>query len=146
MTINATLTVSTYNQPLRLNNTGAPSITYGHIEFSGRTLSDIILLTRIPSGSTVVDWQIRGTSGETASVFKLGIKGGGTETTFGTMTFAGAAAVNFRNINNRPIRVSASDTDAQAGVDVYLTVSSGSWTTSISFDFTFWHVRDGVVT
>ncbi len=146
MTINATLTVTTYNQPMRLNNTGAPSVTYGHIEFAARTLSDIILLTRIPSGATVVDWQIRGTANETASVFKLGIKGGGTETTFGTMTFAGNAPVNFRNINNRPIRVSASDTDAQAGVDVYLTVSSGSWTASISFDFTFWYVRDGVVT
>lgn len=146
MALNATLTVTTYNQTLRLNANGAPNYITGHLAMSGRTLSDIILLARVPSGSTIVDWHIRGTSGETASVFKLGIRGGGTETSFGTMTFAGAAAVNFRYINGRPIRVSASDTDAAAGVDIYMTVSSATWTTSISFDFTFVYVRDGNIT
>lgn len=149
MSINATLTVSTYNQTLRLNNNGAPNFIYGSFATSGRTLSDIILLARVPSGVTVCDWYLRGTSGETIATAKLGIKGGGTETSFGTLTFSTGAVCLHRAPGLiaavKPIRVSASDTDAQAGVDIYMTVSAGTWTTSTSFDFGFWYFRDGNV-
>lgn len=138
-----TLTTSVYaNPPMRLHH-AAQNWVHGSYVASGRTLSDIILLAKIPNGVSVVDYYIKGTSGETASIFKLGIKGTGTETTFGTGTFSTGATVTYRPMTGIPFSVSLSDTDAQAGCDIYMTVSSGSWTTSVSFDFGFAYVAKG---
>lgn len=143
-----TITCTTYNQPMRLNASGAANKVYGHMETSGRTLSDIVLLCRIPNGATITDWWFRGTSGETASIFKLGITGSGTETTFGTNTLSVAGPVTKQMRVDKPVpfTVSMSDTDAQLGATVYMTISSGTWTTSTSWDFMFEYVRAGLIT
>jgi hypothetical protein len=156
-----TVTTTVYNQSPRAVHVGL-NYAVGSYVASGRTLSDIILLCRIPNGATIVDFDVAGTSGETVSVFKLGIKsagtpaalgggtaGAGTETTFGTGSFSTGAKVHFKYgvhpnaLNGAPYRVSISDTDAQAGADVYMTLSVGSWTTSVSFDFMFAYVMPG---
>ncbi len=152
MAINATLTSTAYMPQPRANALGS-NFVGGKMEISGRTLSDIILLACIPNRYTVVDYFLRGSSAETVAVFKLGIKsagtataqgGAGTETTFGTGSFSSTGAVNYRPMTGLPYTVSISDTDAQAGADVYMTVSSGSWTTTVSMGYGFWYYGPGV--
>lgn len=152
MPISATLTCTTYTQSIKLNNNGAPTFVYGHLDTAAHTLSDIILLCRLPSGCTVIDYYLRGSTGETAAVVRMGATGGGSATTFFTsVTLSTNSATLGRRAYDSlstytPTRFSISDTDAQAGVDVYMTCQAGTFTTSFSFDFGFWYVRDGVVT
>lgn len=148
----STLTCTTWLQPIKQNNNGAPSFIYGHVDTGARTLSDIILLGRIPSGATVLDYFLRGSTGETAAVIRMGADGGGTATTFITShTLSVNAATNGYRAYGAlstytPTRFSRSDSDAQDGVNIYATLQAGTFTTSFSFDFGIWYVRDGVVT
>jgi len=150
----ATFTATTFNLEPRLNVHG-PTFTYGTIVTSTRTLSDIGFLLRVPNKATVLDWWMRGSTTETASVFKLGItgagrngSGAGSETTFGTRTFSVNADPTMLHgmtlgagVNHC---VSLSDTDAQRGATVYMTISAGTWTTSVSIDFMFAWLIDGL--
>lgn len=139
----ATFTCSTWLLGVGPLSTGGSNRIHGHLELAARTLSDIGFLCKIPNQSVVVDYYVRGTSGETLSSFKLGIDHGGTETTFGTGSLSVGAVVVYRPMTGIPYLVSISDTDAQGGATVYMTVSAGSWTTSISLDFMFQYVRRG---
>lgn len=133
----STVTSTVYGTMPRLTDIGT-EVVQGKFTTSGRTLSDIIFLAKVPNHVTIIGWDLQGISAETASTFKLGITGGGTESTFGTFTLAGNALVRFGGmLTGCPFTVSLSDTDAQAGATIYATVSAGSHTTSISFDFCF---------
>lgn len=137
------MAIATVTSTVYANHTPAfthigDNVVQGKFTTSGRTLSDIIFLAKVPNGVVITDWHIQGTSGETASTYKLGINSaGGTESTFGTFTLAGAALVVFPRVTGCPFDVSLSDTDAQGGATIYATVSAGTHTTSISFDFMF---------
>lgn len=121
-----------------------PNRQSGALHTATRTLSDIVFLCRVPSGCTITDFRVSGagTAG-TNSVYKVGVDGGGADTSLivsaDLVTAAGA------RMHNGPIRVSRSDTDANQGINVYMTLISGTWTTSVSFDYTIEYFHDGVV-
>ena len=121
-----------------------PNRQFGALHTGSRTLSDIIFLCRVPSGCTITDFRVSGagTAG-TASVYKIGVEGGGTETSI--ITSADLATAAGAVMNKTPIRVSRSDTDASQGINVYMTLISGTWTTSVSFDYSIEYFHDGVV-
>ncbi len=141
----ATFTCSTWLLGVGPLKTGGTNYVHGHLDLSARTLSDIGFLCKLPNQSVVVDYYVRGTSGETLSSFKLGIDHGGTETSFGTGSLSTGAVVVYSPKTGIPYLISISDTDAQGGATVYMTVSAGTWTTSISLDFMFAYVRRGEV-
>lgn len=149
MGLNATLTSSIYNNPIRAHHIGT-NYAIGTINTSARTLSDIILLCRVPNGCTIVEATVYGAGAGTAAVLKVGHKGaaGAGGKTAGAdnsiiasldlATGAGQRGTKFVRVD-----VSLSDTDAQAGADVYATVVSGTWTVSVSFDFQIGWVMKG---
>lgn len=142
----ATFTASTWLLGVGPLATGGSNRIHCHLDLSARTLSDIGFLFKLPNQSIVVDYYVKGASGETVSAFKLGIDHGGTETTFGTLSLSTATgAIPMRYATGLPYLVSISDTDAQGGATVYMTISTGSWTTSISLDFMFEYVRRGEI-
>jgi hypothetical protein len=139
MGLNATQTASAYNNPIRAHHIG-PNYAIGKVNTSAKTLSDIILLCRVPHGATIVDCRVYGAGAGTAAVMKVGIKGGdggngaGADTTLiASIDLAtGAGSTMGPGIYHV---VSLSDTDAHLGADVYATLISGTWTVSVSFDF-----------
>lgn len=151
----STFTSTFYGTSPRLVHSGANKIG-GELTISGRTVSDIGFLARIPNKATIWDYYIRGTSGETLSSFKLGIDGAsaagsaggptaGSATTFGTRTLSTGAVVVVNDKNGLPWKVSLSDTDNIAGgATIYMTVSAGTWTTSISMQMSFEYWPDGL--
>ena len=131
----ATTTTTVYAQnPMRANHVG--NYVGGKHTVFANTLSDIIFLCKIPNGAVITNWHFRGTHGDTTRTFKLGITGGSaaSETAFGTQTWTTGGVLA---VSGTPFKVSISDTDAQAGAVVYLTPSTGTWTTSASFEFSF---------
>lgn len=145
MGLSATLTATGYNNPMKAHHIGVNYIT-GHIEKTG-TLSDIVILGRVPHGAMITEFRIHGAGAGTAAVCKVGVKGGdggggaGAEATLLT-DFDLAAGANNGAVGARFCRhrVSLSDTDAHLGADVYLTVVSGTWSTTVSFDFLIGYV------
>lgn len=139
----ATITASLYLQTPRLVHTGV-NYAFGSLNTITRTISDIILLARLPNKVRVVDIWVKGTTAAAAGlVYKLGMKGGGSETTFGTGTLSATATTLFNPKTGCGTRVSISDTDVNGGADVYMTASSGSWTESLSIDFMIAYTADG---
>ena len=121
-----------------------PNRQAGTVHMVTRTLSDIIFLCRVPSGSTITDFRVNTTgSGATAAVYKIGVEGGGADTSL--ISSADLVAAAGARMNKGPIRVSRSDTDANQGVTVYATLISGTWTVSASFDYVIEYFHDGVV-
>lgn len=147
MGLNATQTASAYNKPMRMHHVGV-NYSIGTVTTSAKTLSDIVLLTRVPNGATIVSWHSSGTAAGTNAVYKIGVKGGNGGKAAGAddtillttdlATAAGIAAAHFVRH-----RVSLSDTDAYLGADVYMTLISGTWTVSCSMDFQIGYVMDG---
>ena len=129
----ATTTSTVYTQdPVRSNYVS--NWVGGKHTISTNTLSDIIFLCKIPHGAVVTNWNFRGTHGDTARVFKLGISGAnGSETAFGTQTWT---TLVLAGVTGCPFKVSCSDSDTLYAT-VYMTVSSGTWTTSASFEYSF---------
>lgn len=149
MAINATQTASTYNQEPR--NLIGTNYIIGKVTMSAKTISDIILLAKVPNKATIVDVRVKGTTAGTNAVFKIGIKGtnagpsggNGADTslleTADAATTTGKASAVFIGY-----KVSLSDTDAQAGADIYMTLISGTWTISVSIDYMIAWVPDGM--
>ena len=137
------MAVATATSTVYANHTPAfthigDNVVQGKVHLSGRTLSDIVFLAKVPNGVVITDFVVQGISTETASAYKLGINSaGGADNTFGLFTLAGSAIVSFARVTGCPFDVSLSDTDAQGGATIYATVSAGTHTTSISFDFMF---------
>lgn len=139
----ATITATLWMQPPRLVHTGV-NVAFGSLNSISRTISDIFLLARLPNKAKVVDIWVKGTTAAaTGLVYKLGMKGGGTETTFGTGTLSATATTLFNPKTGVGTKVSISDTDVNAGADVYMTASTGSWTESFSIDYLIAYVADG---
>lgn len=131
----ATTTTTVYTQtPMRSNHVG--NWVGGKHTISTNTLSDIIFLCKIPNGAVITNWHFLGTHGDTTRTFKLGITGGtaASETAFGTVTWTTGVV---KAVTGCPFKVSISDSDAQGGAVVYMTVATGTWTTSASFEFSF---------
>ena len=145
-----TYTCTTYNQIPPFHHTGS-SRQYGQVVLGPATgnvsVSDIVFLCIIPNRARIVDLWIRGSSAETAAVFKLGIAGGttGTETTFGTLTLSTGGSLVMRPLTGVPFAVSRSDTDAQSGATIYMTISSGTWTTTATLEFMVEYQHPGLV-
>lgn len=148
MAINATATASTYNQEPR-QRLGV-NYVIGRVTPSAKTLSDIILLARVPNKATIVDVKTKGATGGTAAVYKIGIKGGnsgpaggsGADTTLLSTVDAATTTVTTGN-GFLGWKVSLSDTDAQVGADVYITLISGTWTITVTIDYQIAWVPDG---
>jgi hypothetical protein len=147
MALNATQTASAYNKVMRAHHIG-PNYLIGTVNVISKTLSDIILLGRIPNKATIVGAIFQGVTAGTNAVYKVGVKGGdggngaGADTTIlattDIVTAAGIASAAFVRH-----RVSLSDTDAHLGADVYMTLISGTWTVSASLDYQISYVMDG---
>jgi hypothetical protein len=135
----STLTASPYLQVIRGHHHS--NEISGKVTLSGRTLSDIIFLGKVPNGALITGWNFFGTHGDTARTFKLGITGGSaaSETAFGTVTWTTLVLTGQQGC---PFRVSISDTDAQAGATIYATIATGTWTTSASFEYSFRYRMD----
>lgn len=109
---------------------------------SAATLSDIILLGKIPNGAIVTNVQgVIGTS-NTDSVIKLGWKGknntgAGSETAFGTHTASSTDAVTNFTLTGEDIggvHISFTDSIGSDYAVLYATCSVGSFTDTFSLD------------
>lgn len=106
-------------------------------ERAGLSVSDEILIAKIPNGVFV---EVYGVGGSQASdiVFKLGLKSA-TETALGTHTLSSTTnPVRFWTLDDNiaPQFVSLSDDAPQQFTYLYAIASSGSWTQTVSLDFT----------
>lgn len=103
---------------------------YVHNGATSLSGSDLIFMTKIPTGVWILDGYITGTTGSTANIFKVGVSGGGgTETTLGgALTLGATAAMKRFDGATLPFKVSVSDDAANRFVWVYLTHTSGTST------------------
>lgn len=140
-----TVTCTTYNLGVGPFRHGGENILYGQIVLGPQTVSDIVWLCRVPNRAVITDIWFRGSTAETAAIFKAGIAAGstGTETTFGTLTLSTGGSLLLRPGTGVPFKVSRSDTDAAAGATVYLTISSATWTTTATMDFMVRYTHPG---
>lgn len=136
-----TSSMATVGAPVHRNHAGTQTL-FVHLDVAAATLSDIILLAKIPNGALVTD--VRGTIGtsNTDSAIKLGWKGyfntaAGSETAFGTHTASTTDAVtNFAMATEDLAAVHISFTDS-IGSDfamLYATCSTGSFSDTFSLN------------
>jgi len=147
----ATVTASlgTAGAPVKMNHAGTTTV-HVKLNTAGNTLSDIMLLAKIPNGALVTD--VRGTLGTSNAdtVIKLGWKGGiaGTasaETAFGTHTASGTDVVtNFTMVSEDlgPVLVSFTDTVGSNFAYLFATASVGSFSDTVCLDVTMEYTMD----
>ena len=143
----ATSSLATAGAPVKENPTGTTTV-HVKADFSALTLSDILLLAKLPQRALVT--QISGIIGTSNadSVIKLGWKapnaGNGSETAFGTHT-ASATAVTAFDMNSelvQPVLISFTDSIGQAYAQLYATCSVGSFSDTFSIDIVVEYTMD----
>ena len=110
------------------------------------TLSDIILMVKIPDQATITAVYGSGNSPEALSSFKMGITGNGTETTFASLISLSVGAVvafDSRDELAVPFKLSMTDNAVPHHGFIYLTPSTGTWTTSHTIDLVVRYSNDG---
>lgn len=130
-----TATAAARQAPAVYNATGVQSTTVQYTG-SGNTLSDIVLLAKLPDQTRIIDWYARLNSSEALATVKLGFTGN--ETALGTLTTSGSAETMFdaRSLGYQPATMSLSDGQTPHYGYLYATLSAGSFTTSWELDVT----------
>lgn len=143
-----TSSLATAGAPVKMNYAGATTL-HVHIDASAQTLSDQVLLAKLPNRALVT--ALRGVFGSsnTASVIKLGWKGqvgASSEAAFGTHT---AAEGNFALVTDNigGVLISFTDSIGNNFAYVFATCSVGSfsdtWSLDLTIDYTVDH-NEGV--
>lgn len=107
---------------------------YVHNGATSFSASDIIFMCRIPHGVYINDGYISGVVPSDATVFKIGISGGGgAESTLNAAATLSATSQMVRfNGGGLPFKISLSDSATQRFVWLYLTRTSGTATATAS--------------
>ncbi len=136
-----TSSLSTPGAPVKRLH-AAPVTIRVAMNMSAGTVSDIILLAKVPNGALIMALEgIIGTS-NTDSAIKLGWKGksntgAGSETAFGTHTASSTDAVTVFDLNTDeigPVHISFTDSTGSDYAVIYATASTGSFTDTFSLD------------
>lgn len=125
-------------QAKRLHS-GSQTVRVRYNSGTGATLSDIILLCKLPNGAMVTDVQGTFGTGSTDSVLKLGWVGSdsGSATAFGTHTSSSTDGLTNFNITGEdiaPVHISFTDSTGSGVAYLYGTCSAGSFSASFSID------------
>lgn len=138
-----TATAATATAIARYNATGVVERTVKYT-YVGGTLSDIILLMKIPDRAVVMQAYGTVSSAEAAVVFKLGITG--SEAALGTHTASASATTAFDSIVDaiEPVQLSLTDAAEPHVGYLYATTSVGSWSTTVSLAVTIRYTNDGL--
>lgn len=136
-----TSSLATAGAPVKRNSAGQNAVRVA-MAVVGATLSDILLLAKVPNGALITEMKGVIGSGNTDSVIKLGWRrhsdgGGGSETAFGTHTVSSTDAVsNFINTTDDigAVHISFTDTLGSDYAEIFATCSTGSFTDTFSMD------------
>ena len=144
-----TASLATAGAPVKMNHAGTTTV-HVKLNTSGNTLSDIMLLAKIPQRALVTD--VRGTLGTSNAdtVIKLGWKGAvaGTasnETAFGTHTASGTDVVtNFAMTTEDlgPVLVTFTDSTGSNFAYLFATASVGTFSDTVCLDVTMEFTMD----
>jgi hypothetical protein len=123
------------------------------------TVSEVVLLGRVPSGATVIDWRLVGgqTAAASTGTWKIGVQGSVVDAITGatltddslhaglSMTASGAGGATsgggVANTSNKiPFKVSLSDDNATRFIWIQGLYTAGSFTGTHSLNFTMMYV------
>ena len=145
-TITSTLAAAT--APMKQNHIGTTTL-HVHVDAFAQTLSDIVLLAKLPQRALVTDISGQFGTSNVDSVIKLGWKAPNSstdnETAFGTHTSSTTDAVtliDFANEELSPTLISFTDSIGQAYAQLYATCSVGSFTDTWSLDLVIQFTMD----
>ncbi len=143
-----TSSLATAGAPIRENPTGTTTIRV-HATFSAQTLSDIVLLAKLPQRALITDISGQFGTSNTDSVIKLGWKAPNSstdnETAFGTHTSSATDAVtliDFAGEEELAELITFTDSIGQAYAFIYATCSVGSFTDSWSLNLVIQYTMD----
>ena len=136
-----TASLATASAPVRYNHAGTTSIRVKGV-FSGHTLSDQILLAKLPLGALVTHLNGIFGTGNADSVIKLGWKGSQSgqasdETDFGTHTSSSTDATTNFALDTEdlgPVLVTFTDTSGLPFAYLFATCSVGSFSDTFTLD------------
>lgn len=126
-----TATPAALTAPVKYRETGVQARTVKYVG-SANTVSDIILLMKLPDRTKIVDFYGDINSAETAATFKIGITGN--ETALGTFTLS--AGLEARQGTFTPVTLSLTDGVEPHYGYLYATCSAGSFTTTFTLELT----------
>ena len=114
---------------------------------SANTLSDIVLLAKVPNGAIITDMNGVFFSSNVDSVIKVGWSGAdsGSATAFGTHTASTTDATTNWTLTGEdlgPVHISFTDSTGSAAGMIYATCSAGTFSDSFSLDITFTYHMD----
>ena len=130
----ATVTGTFATATPRLSHEGV-TVARGQYTAGGVTVSvsDTILMVKVPNGATIIDGYIGGTAGSGAIVFEIGVAG--TDNNLASaLTLSATAQVARFNAGGLPVKVSLSDDAVPQWTWVMATVASGSACTTASIN------------
>ena len=143
------MTIATYTSSIAVGgaqanapHTGVQSVDVKYVG-SANTLSDIVLLAKIPDQARIVDFYGNLNSAEALNVIKIGVTGN--ETALGTHTLSASAQTTFdmRSEIISPFNVSLTDAVEPHTAFVFATPSAGSFTTTWTLELTVFYKADG---
>jgi acyl-CoA synthetase (NDP forming) len=143
-----TSSLATAGAPMKALHSGLNTIRV-HIDVSATTLSDIVLLAKLPQRALVTDISGQFGTSNVDSAIKLGWKAPNSstdnETAFGTHTSSTTDAVtliDFANEELNPTLISFTDSIGLAYAVLYATCSTGSFTDTWSLDLVIQYTMD----
>jgi hypothetical protein len=141
----ATVTGTFANASPRLSYEGM-TVARGQYTANGVTVSvsDTILMVKVPNGATIIDGYISGTAGSGAIVFEIGVAG--TDNNLAAaLTLSATAQLGRFNNGGLPYKVSLSDDAVPQWSWVTATVASGSACTTASINLVVKYTAPGCI-
>lgn len=123
-----------------------PSVARGQYTANGVTVSvsDTILLVKVPNGATIIDGYISGTHGSGAGIFEIGVMG--VDNNLGSaMTLSATAQLVRFNSAQLPLKVSLSDDAVPQWSWVMATVAGGSVCVTASINLCVTYAAPGAI-
>lgn len=143
-----TSSLATAGAPMKQNHVGTTTL-HVHINVSATTLSDIVLLAKLPQRALVTDISGQFGTSNVDSVIKLGWKAPNSSTdneaAFGTHTSSTTDAVtliDFAGEEELPELISFTDSIGLAYAQLYATCSVGSFTDTWSLNLVVQYTMD----
>lgn len=141
----ATVTGSFATATPRLSYEGV-TVARGQYTAGGVTasVSDTILLVKVPNGATIIDGYLTGTTGSDSLIFEVGVAGTDNNLAAGLTLSATAQLARF-NAGGLPVKVSLSDDAVPQWAWVFATVASGSATATASINLVVKYAAPGAI-
>lgn len=108
------------------------------------SVSDTILMVKVPNGATIIDGYISGTAGSGGIVFEIGVAGTDNNLAAALTLSATAQLVRF-NAGGLPVKVSLSDDAVPQWSWVFATVASGSACVTASINLVVNYAAPGAI-